>query len=163
MNLDPPIPNNLGPIYVNDSLRHNLVSTNRGPELGPQRPVYSTQHQDQDAHNREDVVRISVSPDISIRRRDERHDSQESVAKQEDDRDGQESPPTRVPLLFLLVLQVDESARHEAVDPCTGVGIKVDDEIVGRSRRRCEQNNNRHEPVEKELSGVSISFHLTIR
>ena len=52
---------------------------------------------------------------------------------------------------MLLVPQVDETGGDEAVDPGTGVGVEIDDEVVRRARRRREKDDDCDEPVEKEL------------
>lgn len=151
MCLHPAIPNNLGPVHIHNPLRHDLVPPHRGPELGPQRPVHATQNQNTHAHHGEHIVRIPIRPEIAVGRRDERHNRQKGIAQQEDNCHRQPGAPARVPLLFLLVLQVDEAAGDEAVDPGAGVRVQVDDEVVGRSGGRREQDDDGYKPVEEEL------------
>lgn len=54
-------------------------------------------------------------------------------------------------------MEEDETTGNEAVDPDTGVSVEVDKEVVSRSRRRSEQDNDGDQPVEEERSGRSIA------
>ena len=142
MRLDLAIPNNLDPLPVHNPLRHNLVPPDGRPEFGPQPPVNRAQEQNTHAHNREDIVRIPIGPDIPISRRDKRHNGQEGVDQEKYDRHGQPGAPAGIPVFGFLELQVDEPAGDEAVDPGAGVRVQVDDEVVGRSGGRREQDDD---------------------
>lgn len=151
MRLDLAVPDDLDPILIDDALGDNLVAPHGGPEFGPQGPVDAAQDQDADADDGEDVVRVPVGPEVPVGRRDEGHDGEEGVAEQEDDDDGQPGAPGRVPRARLLVVQVDEPRRDEAVDPGARVRVQVDDEVVRRPWGRREQDDDGYQPVEEEL------------
>lgn len=58
----------LGPIRVLVTLAHNLVSTNLWPDFRPGNPVRNTEQQNTYTHDREDVVRVSLSIPVTVRR-----------------------------------------------------------------------------------------------
>jgi hypothetical protein len=50
--------------------------------------------------------------------------------------------PGRFPALALVVVQIDESSGDKTVDPGTGVGIQVDNEVVRRTGWRCDEDDD---------------------
>lgn len=122
MGLHLAVPNNLIAVLVDNPLRNDLMPAHGRPKLGPQPPVGGAKKQDGNANDGEDVVRISVAVPVSLGR-DEWHNRQEHVAKEEDDGDGEVGVPPRCPLFLLVVVQIDETRSDEAVDPGAGVGV----------------------------------------
>lgn len=137
-------------IRIHKSFRHNFIPTNPRHNLRPENPVNDTEQQNTDADDREDVVRVPVSIPIAIRR-NERRDCEEDIGGQVEHCNGQEGVPGRSPVLALLVVQVDETGGDKAVDPGTGVGVQVDDEVVSWACWGCDKDDDGDEPVEEEL------------
>ena len=133
-------------IFVNMSLTDNLVSTNLWPDLGPASPVKDTEEQDADTDDGEDVERITVGIPITIRR-NEGYDSEEDIGKEVEHGDWKVGVPWRGPSFTLRVVQVNETRTDESVDPGTGVGVQIGNEVVRRSCRRSNENDVSNEPV----------------
>lgn len=129
------------------------------PHLGPQRPVKGAKEKDRNTHDGEHIVRVSVGVPVSIGG-DERYEDEEEVRQQEDDNDRQVRVPAGCPVLLLAVVQVDEAAGDEAVDPGAGVCVQVDNKVVRRSRGRSQQHNDGDNPVQEELHNNRVSNQL---
>lgn len=63
--------------------------------------------------------------------------------------------PRRGPTLTFRVVQVDEAGDDEAIDPCARVGVQINDEVVGWTGRRRNEDDDSNEPVKEELSNKS--------
>ena len=92
--------------------------------------------------------------------RDIGHNGQEGVGSELEMTDGKAGVPGGRPVLPLLVLEIDETSSDEAVDPCSRVGLGIDDKAVGQAGRRRYKDIDHHDPVEEEGSGGGIKgFH----
>jgi hypothetical protein len=141
------IPDMLITLRVFISLTNNLVSAKLRPYFGPAEPVYYTKEQDSDANNGKHDPRVAFGVSVAIRR-DKRYEREEDIGEEIDDRDGQVSVPRRFPSLALIEVQVNETGGDEAVDPGTGIGIEIRDEIVSRTSRWCQKHNHGDEPAD---------------
>lgn len=54
-------------------------------------------------------------------------------------------------MFAFAIVQVDKSGGDEAIDPCAGVCVEVDDEVVGRTCRWCDEDNYGNKPMQEEL------------
>ena len=88
--------------------------------------------------------------------RDEGHDGQEDVGSEVEKTDGKDGVPGGRPILALPVLEIDETGCDEPVDPRAGVGVEIDDEVVGGTGGRRYQDDDGHDPVEEESSSGGI-------
>lgn len=132
------------------------MTANPGPELGPDEPVGGAKKENGNTDNGENVVGVALGVPVS-NGRDEGNDSQEDVEEEEDNEDRFPAAPRGLPGVSPEEVEEDETAGNEAVDPDAGVGVEVDQEVVGRSGRRSKQDDNGNQPVQKEGSGRSIA------
>lgn len=116
------VSDNLGTILIKTPISNNLVASNTRKNLCPETPVNTSKDQDTNTNNREDVVRVPIRVDISIRW-NEGNNGEEDVGENVDDRDGEVGVPRGRPVLRLFVMEVDETSGDEAVDPRAGISV----------------------------------------
>lgn len=126
------VSDNLRPILIKAAISNNLVTSNSRKNLCPETPVHTSQDQNTDTNNRENVVRIPIRVDISIRW-NERDKGEEDVGENVDDRDGEVGVPRGRPVLRLFVMEVDETSGDETVDPRAGICVPELLEIISRA------------------------------
>lgn len=140
---------------INVPLRNNLVSTNLRPNASPQKPVEGTGEKHTDTNDGENKIRIPLGILHAVGG-DEGHNGQEEVGSEVEKNDGKEGVPGGRPVLALLVLEIDETSSDEPVDPCAGVGVEIDDEVVGAASRGRHKDDDSHHPVEEEGSSGGV-------
>src|SRR5690242_6973444 len=148
-------------------LRYDLVPAQLGPHLCPAEPVEHTEEQDADTNNREDVVRVAICVP-GAGRRNEGHDGQENVGGEVKHGNRQVCVPWGLPALLLRVMQVDQASGDKSIDPGTGVGVQISDEVVCGSSGGRNENNDSDQPVEEErwcrgAKGLDGSPELAVR
>ena len=140
---------------INVPLWNDFISPNLRPYTSPESPIDGASEEHTNTNDGKDEVRVPVGILHAIGR-DEGHDGQESVGSEVEETDGKKSVPGRRPVLALLVLEVDKTSSDEAVDPRAGIGVEIDDEVVGRASGRRHEDDDGHDPVEEESGGGCI-------
>lgn len=154
--LDLLVPDDLIAILVDDSLRHDAVSANPRPELGPNEPVEGAKEQNGNTDDGEDVVGVALGVPVS-NRGNEGNDSQEDVEEEENDENGLPAAPCWLPGISPEEVKPDKTARNKAVDPDTGISVEVDQKVISRSRRRSKQDDDGDQPMQEKRSSRSIA------
>ena len=135
------VPHMLDTLSVLVSLRDDLVTTKLGPDLGPAEPVEDTKQENTDTDDGEDVVWVAISVPGTTRR-NERHECQEDVGSEIQHSDRKVGVPWRFPTLLLRIVEIDQTGRDEAIDPCSRVGVQIRDEVVRRTSGRCNKHDD---------------------
>lgn len=143
---------------INMSLTNKFITTNLGKNDCPDEPIEGTSNQDGDTDNAVDVVRHALVLVLAgIVGSDEWCDDQIHVAEKEEDGDGEGRLDWGVPVVLGAVkVEMDEATSDEGVDDCKRIRDEVEDEVVGISRRRSENDNDANDPVLKETSERSV-------
>ena len=152
---------------INVPLWNDLVAPNLRPYTGPEEPVEGSSEKHTNTNDGENEVGIPVGI-LDAVGRNEGHDGQEYIGSEVEEADGKEGVPRRRPILALPVLEVDETSGDETVDPRAGVGVEIDDEIVGRAGGRGHKDDDGHDPVEEKggrrgIKGLDGGPETTIR
>ena len=129
-------------------LTHNLIPAKLRPHPSPSEPIHDSKEQDAHTDNGEDEVRVAFCIPVTIRR-DERHDSEEDVGQEVKYGHGEICVPWRCPGFALGVVQIDEAGGDKTVDPGTGVGVQVGDEVVCWASGRGNEDDDRNQPVQE--------------
>lgn len=143
---------------IDMSLANKPITTNLGKNDSPDEPVEGTRDQDSDTDNAVDVVRHALVLVLAgIVGSDEWCDHQVHVAEKEEDGDGEGRLDRRVPVVLCAVkVEMDETTSDKGVDDRERVRDEVENEVVGISRRRSQDDNNADDPVLKETSERSV-------
>lgn len=134
--------------FVDNALRFDPVPTNGRPYFCPADPVECAEEEHADADDGEHKVRVPFSVPVAIRR-DKWHDCQKHICEEIERRDGQVRVPRRRPVFGLAKVQVDETGGDKGIDPRSRVRVEVDDEVVCRTGRRSDQDDDCDDPMQK--------------
>lgn len=108
---------------IDNSLPNQLVLSNLGQKLRPDKPVDPTCEDDAEPDDAVDPVRKGLVDVLPLLGRHEWSDDEVDVAKHEEDDNGQGGAKWRVPVpLVPLDVEPDQAGCHEGVDDGQGVG-----------------------------------------
>lgn len=116
------VPNRFNTGIIERPISNDLVPSNSRQNLSPESPVNTTENQNANTNNREDIVWVPIGVPVTLRR-DEWNKGQEDVGKEVDNRDGEVCVPWRCPVLGFVPLKVDQSDCDKAVYPSAGICV----------------------------------------